>query len=309
MSPNRPLRPNRLHRWLIGPEGIRTGWRVLTFAVLLYVFRKILSKLVLAIPFLAAPLRAMASGDVIPSALLILEVRNLAAAALAFAIMMKFEHRSLADYGLPFTHAFGARFWQGFALCSGAIVLLFLMLRAEGVFFFGHMDLTGRAILIYAGLWFLACVMVALFEEFVFRGYMLHTLQRGIGFWPAAVLSSALFGLSHLANSNDPWYIILSAATFGMLDCLAVLRTGTLWFAVGVHAADDFVETFLISPSGGLSVRGHLLNSSLHGPAWLTGGVPGPEAGVNGVLVFVLLFLIVNRLGGKPRTLVKLRAA
>jgi hypothetical protein len=101
-----------------------------------------------------------------------------------------------------------------------------------------------------------------------------------------------------------PGNIALSAATFGMLYCLSVQRTGSVWFAVGVHAAFDYSETFLFSPSGGLGVSGHLLDSSLHGPAWLTGGVAGPEASLNGILVFVLLFLMVNRLSGdKSRSL------
>ncbi len=86
-----------------------------------------------------------------------------------------------------------------------------------------------------------------------------------------------------------------------MLYCVTVLRTGTIWFAIGVHTAFDFAETFLFSPSGGLGVSGHLLDSSLHGPAWLTGGVAGPEASLNGVLVFVLLFYIANRLGRPKR--------
>lgn len=179
--------------------------------------------------------------------------------------------------------------------------MLFLLLRAEGVFFFGPMVLSGREILLYAAWWGVACVLVGLYEEFFFRGYVLHTLQGGVGFWGATLLSSAWFGAVHLGNATDPWYIALSAATFGMLYCVTVLRTGTIWFAIGVHTAFDFAETFLFSPSGGLGVSGHLLDSSLHGPAWLTGGVAGPEASLNGVLVFVLLFYIANRLGRPKR--------
>ena len=254
-----------------------------------------------ALPLFAAPLHSMASGNIAPSGLLVLELRNLLAATFAAAVMMSIEHRSLAGYGLPPRAAFRSRFWQGLLLGLGGAFLLFLLLRAEGVFFFGPLVLTGLAILRYAGGWLAACILVGLYEEFVFRGYLQHTLRQGMGFWIAALLSSLLFGLIHLGNGNDPWYIALSAAVFGMLYCLSLLRTGTIWFAVGVHAAFDFSETFLFSPSGGLHVTGHLLDSSLHGPVWLTGGVAGPEASVNGVLVFTLLFLVVNRLGGGER--------
>jgi membrane protease YdiL (CAAX protease family) len=262
---------------------------------------KLFGAFVLAIPFLAAPLHAMASGNFTPSGLLVLELRNLASVTLAAAIMMKIEHRSFVSYGLPLRQAFRSRFWQGIGLGLGGSLLLFLLLRAEGVFFFGPMVLSGREILLYAAWWGVACVLVGLYEEFFFRGYVLHTLQGGVGFWAATLLSSAWFGAVHLGNGTDPWYIALSATTFGMLYCVTVLRTGTIWFAIGVHTAFDFAETFLFSPSGGLGVSGHLLDSSLHGPAWLTGGVAGPEASLNGVLVFVLLFYIANRLGRPKR--------
>jgi uncharacterized protein len=64
-------------------------------------------------------------------------------------------------------------------------------------------------------------------------------------------------------------------------------RTGTLWFAVGMHASWDWGETFLYSvPDSGTIAPGHLLNSSFQGSAWLTGGSVGPEGSV---LVFVLI--------------------
>lgn len=286
-----------MKRLFIGSGGIRSGWRVAMFAILTYSFKAVFRRLILAIPVVKPPMHALAAGSFNPSALLILETVNLASALLAALIMLKLEHQSFTGYGMPGGEAFRSRFWQGLAVGLGAALLLFLLLRMEGVFFFGHLVLTARAIVLYAGAWAAACVLLGLYEEFVFRGYVLHTLQHGMGFWGAALLSSGLFGAIHLGNGSDPWYIVLSAATFGMLYCLSVRRSGTIWFAVGLHAAFDFSETFLFSPSGGASVSGHLLDSSLNGPAWLTGGIAGPEASLNGALVFVLMFLIVNRLG------------
>jgi hypothetical protein len=39
---------------------------------------------------------------------------------------------------------------------------------------------------------------------------------------------------------------------------------------------------------------GHLLNSTLHGPAWLTGGSVGPEASVNGLILFVIVLVFLR---------------
>jgi hypothetical protein len=57
---------------------------------------------------------------------------------------------------------------------------------------------------------------------------------------------------------------------------------------VGMHAAFDWTETYFYGvPDSGLLAQGHLLNSSFHGPVWLTGGSVGPEGSylVFGVLV------------------------
>src|SRR5450756_2021428 len=70
----------------------------------------------------------------------------------------------------------------------------------------------------------------------------------------------------------------LSVFAMGMFFCLILRRTGNLWFAVGLHASFDWGETFLFSaPDSGIVAPGHLLNSSFHGPVWLTGGTVGPE--------------------------------
>jgi uncharacterized protein len=66
--------------------------------------------------------------------------------------------------------------------------------------------------------------------------------------------------------------------------------------AVGFHSAVDFSETFLFSPpTRDVNTAGHLLNCRLHGPGWLTGGAVGPEASLNGLIVFAVVFVLFSR--------------
>ncbi|HZC65792.1 MAG TPA: CPBP family intramembrane glutamic endopeptidase, partial [Candidatus Dormibacteraeota bacterium] len=117
--------------------------------------------------------------------------------------------------------------------------------------------------------------------EFTFRGYTLHALAESIGFWPAAILFAAFFGLVHSFNPGEGVAGELGVVAIALIFAFTLLRTGTLWLAVGWHAAFDFGETFLFSvPDSGSVFPGHLANSTLHGPAWLTGGSAGPEASV-----------------------------
>jgi membrane protease YdiL (CAAX protease family) len=80
---------------------------------------------------------------------------------------------------------------------------------------------------------------------------------------------------------------------FGLFACFTLRRTGSLWFAIGFHAASDYAETFLYSvPDSGMRATGQLFHSSLHGSRWLTGGTVGPEGSVFDFVAMLLAFVI-----------------
>jgi hypothetical protein len=60
---------------------------------------------------------------------------------------------------------------------------------------------------------------------------------------------------------------------------MSVRVTGSLWWAVGWHAAFDFGQLFIIGTrNGGQVPQGRLLDATFPGPAWITGGELGSEA-------------------------------
>jgi len=108
----------------------------------------------------------------------------------------------------------------------------------------------------------------------------------------AAVLS-LLFGYVHHGNSGESWLGAFAAGIVGLLFCLLLRRTGDLWMPIGFHAAWDWGETYFYSvPDSGLVAPGHLLNSTLAGPRWLSGGSVGPEASWLCLLLLVFLWCI-----------------
>ncbi|HYL09413.1 MAG TPA: type II CAAX endopeptidase family protein [Candidatus Acidoferrales bacterium] len=214
----------------------------------------------------------------------------------AAAIMALLENRPLGCYGLPGRETFGKHFWQGAAWGLAEVTALILVIAAFHGYSFGNIALHSRDLARYALLWGVAFLMTGFSEEFLFRGYVQYTLGSVIGFWPTAVLGSAGFGAFHLYNQGESWAGAAGVVTIGMFFCLTLRRTGSLWFAVGMHAAFDFGETFLYSvPNSGFVGQGHLSNASLHGPAWLTGGTVGPEGSVFSFLTMALLFVLFAR--------------
>ncbi len=143
--------------------------------------------------------------------------------------------------------------------------------------------------------WAIANVTVGIAEEMWYRGYLLQTLWKGVGFWPAAALLSLAFASDHyFYKSGENLFDVVSLVAFNILVCYTVLKTGSLWFGVGMHTAFDFTQLFLIGTKNGNYVPvDHLLDATFPGPAWLTGGVLGTEASVLMYPLFVLVFAYV----------------
>lgn len=107
-------------------------------------------------------------------------------------------------------------------------------------------------------------MLVGLIEEFLFRGLLFDTLRRATRFWPAAAIGSAFFAVVHFAKpepttpivhghadsglelarhmfymgheSHHYFPFMLTLFVLGLVLCRVVERTGSLWYAVGLHA-------------------------------------------------------------------------
>jgi membrane protease YdiL (CAAX protease family) len=270
---------------------LRAGWRLVIFIVLFVLFASagVLLAILLRLP-------RVTRTNITPLGLLVQEGVGMIAALLAAAVMSVLEGRPFGAYGLPAAEAFRVRFWQGLACGLAIIAAMILLIRAFGGFTFGGRALEGATMWSYAALWGVVFLCVGFFEEFLFRGYALYTLASGMKFCPAATLLSAIFAGFHLGNLGEDAVGAAEVFVTAMFFCLILRRTGSLWCAVGVHASWDWGETFLFSvPDSGIVAPGHLLNSSLHGPAWLTGGSVGPEASVMAFVVIGAAALIFSR--------------
>jgi membrane protease YdiL (CAAX protease family) len=223
------------------------------------------------------------------------ELEILIVAAIVTGMFAWYERRRIDDYGLPVSAAFGRLFWEGLALG-----IAWAGLDALGMLALGGMKISGLALhgatLVTAALaWAGANLVVGISEEFWYRSYFLQTLWKSLGFWPAAIVISLIFTSDHyFFKSGENLYDVVSLIGFGLFACYTVLRTGSLWFAVGAHVAFDFMQLFVIgTPNGSQIPVNHLLNVSFTGPAWLTGGVLGTEASVLQYPTTVLAFLYV----------------
>lgn len=73
-------------------------------------------------------------------------------------------------------------------------------------------------------------VMAPLAEEVFFRGMLQRTLKRVLPAWPAMILTSVLFGLSHFQGLQLP-----ALAAFGLVLSVLTHRSGRLGPAIWAH--------------------------------------------------------------------------
>lgn len=187
----------------------------------------------------------------------------------------------------------------GFLTFTFAIALIFV---AGGASFsisgdFAPMEFLTSAV---TALGFLA--VGAAWEEALFRGYILQTLDRSGHAWPAIIMTALLFGLLHSSNPDVSGIAIANTVLAGIWFGFAYLKTRNLWFVFGLHLFWNWTQgaIFGIEISGLKNIVGmSLLVESDKGPAWLTGGAYGIEGGIACTVALLLSMAIIWRMKNK----------
>lgn len=276
-SENRLDGRSTLKTIFLGSEGLRAGWRLLMFLAISIV---LLAAFVLiragGVQGFLAQQRNASQITVTPLLMGGSEAIALLIICFAALAMAKIERRKFGEYGLPMAQALGkifgrgrcGDFWLLAARCWGSFCYGF---RITGFAFHGKVIVSAMIA------WGVACLLAGLFEELLCRGYVQYTLGCGIGYWPAAVILSGLFGLGHAFNPNETAVGAIGAGLFGILFCLFLRRRRSLWIPVGFHVAWDWGQTFYGVPDSGMQPYHNVFSSVFSGPTWLTGGASRPS--------------------------------
>jgi membrane protease YdiL (CAAX protease family) len=269
-------------RWIFfGPHGLRAGWGILLYA-------DILVSLYFVGGFLFGSwLGPGPRGALSPIRGLLTEALLFCIVLVATIVMSRVERKPLLAYGYQ---GRARRLLSGLVCGFAAISALVLALFKLGYLSLQRSSLSPGSAFKDAVLWGIMFLLTGFTEESAFRGYPQFTLARGIGFWWGALLVAALFGFTHSYNSGESPLGLISAGGVGLVFCLSLWYTGSLWWAVGFHAAWDWGQSFFYGTAdSGMVARGHLLTTHPIGPVLWSGGVTGPEGSV---LVLPLLAFI-----------------
>jgi hypothetical protein len=222
--------------------------------------------------------------------------------------MAVLEDRGVGVFGLGGNQA-KPRFLHGAASGLVAMSLLIGSLHAFHLVSFDARLLHGPSILGWGASQLLLFLLVGLYEEYLFRGYIQFTLTRGlvslgnriaprharaIAFWIASILTSAFFLYAHTRNAGEDWLGLFLVFLAGVVFVVALWRTGSLWWAIGFHMAWDWAQSFLygVPDSGGL-MQGRLFATHALGNPLYSGGTVGPEGSVLCVPILLLVIVVL----------------
>jgi membrane protease YdiL (CAAX protease family) len=204
------------------------------------------------------------------------------------------ERRSVSELALPgMARELGLGVLIGAGLYTACVLILMVLgvYRAEG--------LNGWSFLLPA----LAMALSSgTFEELLFRGVLFRSVEDMFGSWVALVVSSLLFGLTHLMNPQGTIEgALFIAVEAGLLLAASYMLTQRLWMGMGFHMSWNYTQSGIFSGvvSGNDAAQG-LVKSAIEGPDLLTGGSFGLESSVLALVLctftgIVILVMAVRR--------------
>lgn len=152
---------------------------------------------------------------------------------------------------------------------------------------------------------------VAILEETVSRGYLLPTIEEGLGLPWAIAITSCMFGLVHLFNlSAKGWadYVIPFTLTLaGVMFALAYLVRRSLWLPIALHFSWNVFEYYIFGLTGSSPEYSRFIITEVTGPSFWV-GLPksafGPEVGFLGILAMLsgigILLILRQRVSRQP---------
>lgn len=165
-------------------------------------------------------------------------------AVLAFAWFVM--DRPVADLGLVFAPSANEWIAVAISLALGAVVV-FLSRRTErddeqiatlGEQL-GDLELVAPRGRLERRRFVWLSVTAGVCEEFIYRGVLMAALALHVGLWPAAVVSSVVFGLGHAYQGPSG---IVRTGVIGLAFAAMTIFTGSLWAPMLVHAVLDIFQ-------------------------------------------------------------------
>ncbi len=263
-------------------NNIRNGWKILIFFVNFIVLLLLLNLSLSS--FL--PITDIFIGELIALISVVIST---------FLMMKFFEKKNFEDVGLRLRP--NTIYEISFGLILGFIMITFVVVANLTLGYYKYeftLNQVYPQILKALSLF----LMVAFFEEILFRGYPFQRLIDGTNPIVATLIFSFVFSLAHLQNPNVNLIALLNIFLAGVWLSTSYIKTHSLWLPISLHFSWNFFQGYFYSlPVSGSSLIEPIFNAKITSENIISGGKFGPEGSLITSLVLAAstIFIIKNK--------------
>lgn len=222
----------------------------------------------------------------------------LAAATTYYFFVKYLERREPAELSFPYlVKETAAGTALGFLMITTVVIILYLFDYLR----FGEINNFSE---IYNGL--RIAILSGVVEEILFRGLVFRLIQKMFGTWIALIISSLLFGFSHLANPNATlWSSTAISIEAGLLLGSVYILTNRLWIPIGLHFGWNLTQGGIFNiPVSGHDVGG-IIQVRLIGNPFFSGGSFGLENSAIAVILCTVVAGVILMRAVKAEKIIK----
>ena len=264
------------------------GWIKSLLAFLLLIIPYVLGPVILLIA--GYDLSKMSSGKIDLNTMIILEYSMIFFMVILLWLFMKFiDKQPFIQIGLQTKgrlKEFNYGIFLGFIIMGAAFLFLFSINEIVFVDFSFNLNKVLLSIVLFTG--------VSVFEEVVFRGYMLKNLLESFNPYLALFISSIFFSLIHGSNPNVTTLGLCNIFLAGFFLGASYVFTKNLWFPIALHFSWNFFQSmfgFKVSALDSYSI----IEFTIPENNMLNGGEFGFESSYLSIIILILgIFIIWN---------------
>lgn len=264
------------------------GWIKSLLAFFLLFVPQILGAVILLIA--GYDLSKMSSGKIDLNTMIILEYSMIFFMVILLWLFMKFiDKQPFIQIGLQTKgrlKEFNYGIFLGFIIMGAAFLFLFSINEIVFVDFSFNLNKVLLSIVLFTG--------VSVFEEVVFRGYMLKNLLESFNPYLALFISSIFFSLIHGSNPNVTTLGLCNIFLAGFFLGASYVFTKNLWFPIALHFSWNFFQSMFGFKVSGLDSYS-IIEFTIPENNMLNGGEFGFESSYLSIIILILgIFIIWN---------------
>lgn len=264
------------------------GWIKSLLAFFLLFIPQILGAVILLIA--GYDLSKISSGKIDLNTMIILEYSMIFFMVILLWLFMKFiDKQPFIQIGLQTKgrlKEFNYGIFLGFIIMGAAFLFLFSINEIVFVDFSFNLNKVLLSIVLFTG--------VSVFEEVVFRGYMLKNLLESFNPYLALFISSIFFSLIHGSNPNVTTLGLCNIFLAGFFLGASYVFTKNLWFPIALHFSWNFFQSMFGFKVSGLDSYS-IIEFTIPENNMLNGGEFGFESSYLSIIILILgIFIIWN---------------